>query len=203
MKKRVLVFDLDGTLFKINTFHYFIKYLLVSFVKGFKIALFFKLSLAVLSRLFSTHAKMKYNVLLLLKNRDDIDYNAFVNSITKKKNQISAVNISNFDLTILATAAPSCYANIIAKNEGFDICFGTNFPNGKFNLAFENSKNNKKENVLKYLKSQNINKINTLVTDHIDDLPLMRLASKNLIVSPDKDLLNKLKLNSISFEVIN
>lgn len=203
MKKRVLVVDLDGTLFKINTFHYFIKYLLGYFVKTFKIALLFKLCLLVLSRLFSTHAKMKYNILMLLKNRNDIDYKVFVSSISKKKNPIPVVYNSDFNLKILATAAPSCYADIIAKNEGFNVCFGTNFPSTKFNSAFENSKNNKKENVLKYLKNRNINKIDTLVTDHIDDLPLMKLASNIIIVRPNKDLLNKLKLNSISFEVID
>lgn len=202
MKKKALVVDLDGTLFTINTFHYFIKYLIKFSIKRIKISLFIKLCFTIISRFYASHGKMKYDILKLLKNRNDINYEAFVNSISSKKRVIPQLRDTIFNVKILATAAPSCYANIIAKNEGL-VCLGTDFPNTRFNQTFENSKINKKENVFKYLKEQNIYEIDTFVTDHIDDLPLIKVAENNIIVKPRKELINTLKQNSISFEGIN
>jgi phosphoserine phosphatase len=48
-----------------------------------------------------------------------------------------------------------------------------------------------------------IDKIDTLITDHIDDLPLMKLSQKNMIVSPNKDMEAQLKQHSISYEIIH
>jgi phosphoserine phosphatase len=145
---------------------------------------------------------MKYNVLLLLKDRKDIDYNGFVDSISSEKRAISVLNDNGYDIKILATAAPSCYASLIAQNEGFDLCLGTDFPSSGFSKTFENVKDVKRENVLQYLKSQTIDKIDTFITDHIDDFPLLEIAERNIVVNPNENLLIELKQNSISFEVL-
>lgn len=202
MKRKVLVVDLDGTLFKINTFHYFIKYLCVKCVLSLNFRLLYRLLLALSSRLFRSHAEMKYQVLKLLQHRTDIDYLDFLNSIYSKKRELNILNDETFHIKILATAAPTCYANIIAKKEHFDICLGTDFLDSNFNSTFENSKKTKKENVINFLKDKNLNEIDTLVTDHIDDLPLMKLAKRTIIINPSENLLNQLKQFSISFEVI-
>lgn len=202
MKKRVLLVDLDGTLYKINTFHYFIKYILHYCIKSFNIIILFKLCLVLVFRPFTTHAKTKYFILKLIKHRNDIDYQEFVKSISNYKRDIPQTYDNNFDIKILATAAPSCYANIISQKENFNFCLSTDFPNSNFNQEFENCKDIKKENVMNYLKSENINEIDTLVTDHIDDLPLIKMAKKNIIVNPNQKLIIALKQNSISFEVI-
>jgi len=202
LKRKVLVVDLDGTLFKINTFHYFIKYLCVKCVLSLNFRLLYRLLLALSSRLFRSHAEMKYQVLKLLQHRTDIDYLGFLNSIYSKKRELNILNDETFHIKILATAAPTCYANIIAKKEHFDICLGTDFLDSNFNSTFENSKKTKKENVINFLKDKKLNEIDTLVTDHIDDLPLMKLAKRTRIIKPSENLLNQLKQFSISFEVI-
>jgi len=202
LKRKVLVVDLDGTLFKINTFHYFIKYLFFKCVLSYNFRLLFQLFVALSSRLFRTHAEMKYQVLKLLKHRTDIDYLDFLNTIYIKKRELTILKDETFDIKILATAAPSCYAKIIAKKEQFDVCLGTDFPDSNFNSTFENSRKVKKENVMHYLKGKNLNEIDALVTDHIDDLDLMKLAKRTIIIAPSKNLLNQLKQFSISFEVI-
>jgi len=115
---------------------------------------------------------------------------------------LNILNYETFHIKILATAAPTCYANIIAKKEHFDICLGTDFLDSNFNSTFENSKKTKKENVINFLKDKKLNEIDTLVTDHIDDLPLMKLAKRTIIIKPSENLLNQLKQFSISFEVI-
>lgn len=202
MKRKVLVVDLDGTLFKINTFHYFIKYLFFKSVLSLQFRLLFQLFLALSSRLYRTHAEMKYRVLKLLKHRSDIDYSDFLNTIYIKKRDFAILKDESFDIKILATAAPTCYAKIIAEREHFQVCLGTDFPDSNFDSTFENSKKVKKENVMNYLKGKNLNEIDTLVTDHMDDLPLMKLARRTIIVEPSENLLNQLKQFSISFEVI-
>ncbi|PIA78075.1 hypothetical protein BFR04_07540 [Gaetbulibacter sp. 4G1] len=202
MKKKVLVVDLDKTLFSINTFHHFIKYLAFKSIKEVNVLFLFKLGLALSSRLFLTHAKMKFYVLNIIKDRTDIDFNHFVNTISTKKRELSILQDSSFDIKILATAAPSCYANIIAKNNSFHICLGTDFSNSTFKSSFENSKITKKENVMDYLSKSNINHIDVMVTDSIDDMPLIKLAKRNVIVNPSENFKKQLKQKSISFEVI-
>jgi phosphoserine phosphatase len=205
VKKKVLVVDLDGTLFTVNTFHYFIKYLLLYSVANFNLVLLFKIVSAVLFRLLriTTHAKMKYHILKAIANKTDLNYNKFVKSISLKKRNLSILKDTSFDVKILATAAPSCYANSIAKNEQFHVCLGTNFPNSNFDNDFENIKAVKKSNVIKYLANIGLTEIDTLVTDHIDDLPLMKLAKHNIIVAPNTLLQTQLKQNLISFETID
>ncbi|MEZ4856689.1 MAG: hypothetical protein R2812_09475 [Gelidibacter sp.] len=204
MKKKVLVVDLDGTLFKINTFHHFIKYLIIHCIKNFNIVLLLKILFAMVFRLLkiTTHAQMKYAILKAISNNKNIDCQKFVNRISIKKRHLSILNDTSFDIKILATAAPSCYATIIAKNENFDVCLGTNFTDSAFDETFENSKEIKKNNIVNYLKNKEITQIDTLVTDHIDDLPIMKLATHNIIVSPNDNLTNKLKQNAIAFETI-
>ncbi len=202
MKKKVLVIDLDGTLFSINTFHHFIKYLVFKSIKGFNILLLFRLCIAVSSRLLLTHAKMKFYVLNVIKHRTDIDFSDFVNTISAKQRGFDVLEDSSFDIKILATAAPSCYANIIAKNNSFHVCLGTDFPDSNFKASFENSKAIKKNKVMSYLSNLNVNHIDVLVTDSIDDFPLVKLAHRNIIVNPNACFVEHLKQNSISFEVI-
>ncbi|WP_168796624.1 HAD family hydrolase [Cognatitamlana onchidii] len=200
---KVLVVDLDGTLYKANTFHYFIKYLLIFGLSHLKLLFLIKLSLALFSRVTSSHAKMKYNILNVVKDRPDINYRGFVDSMKSKRHHIPIIKDESFSFKILATAAPSCYADIIAQDEAFDLCLGTEFSNDPFSGRFENVKNIKKQNVLNYLKANNLGTVNTFVTDHIDDLPLAKVAKFNLIVNPSQTFLEELKHNSISFDVID
>lgn len=203
LNKKVLVVDLDGTLYSINTFHYFIWFIILHNIRIFRILSVIKISINILFRIFkiSSHSKMKYDILKRIANDTQIDYTKFVNTIDKFKKDLK-VDKKQFDLTILATAAPYCYANIIANNENFDLCIATNFKDSIFNDEFENSKEIKRNNVMNALLKNEIHKIDTLITDHIDDLPLMKLSKKNRIVSPNRELEAQLKQHRISYEII-
>ena len=196
MKKTILVVDLDGTLYSINTFHYFLLFLVKYSVKHADMVLLFKIMLLAFKRLLKiiSHAKLKYEVLKSIKNKSDLNYQKFVSSIRNKRRTIPAMN-ENFDAKYLVTAAPTCYASIIAQEEGFDQCLGTNFPDGEFDLVFENSKGNKKVN----LQNLGVEKIDVLVTDHLDDLPLMTIASQSIIVDPSKKMEEELHFHQIDF----
>jgi len=204
LNKKTLVVDLDGTLYSINTFHSFIKYLILYCVKSFNILLLFKIVLITCGRVIKivSHSKMKYVILKAIQNNNNIDYIKFVNSISAYKRGFSEINSNEFQIKILATAAPDCYANIIAENEHFDVCLATNFPEVNFNNVFENIKDVKKNNVIKYLQNIDIHEIDTLITDHIDDLPLMKLSRTNMIINPNSKLKSELKQHHISFEII-
>ncbi|RED48416.1 HAD family hydrolase [Seonamhaeicola aphaedonensis] len=202
MKKSVLVVDLDGTLFSINTFHYFIKFLFQDSIKKRKLFFVLKLSFILLLRLLKvfTHAKMKYSILKMV-SKTNIDFIEFVKLIEAKKNDISVLK-DFFNIKILATGAPNLYANIIAKNEGFDVCLATNFPRTGFDQKFENIKEVKKNTVMNYLSGESIQEIDIFVTDHIDDLPLMKNAKRNILVAPNQETKSFLEQNKISFEVL-
>ena len=202
MDKRVLVVDLDGTLYDVNTFHEFLKYLLRYYFNDFRMFKFNILLFFIKLRLFRmiSHSRLKYKVLELIKN-EDIDYQDFILKLSKHKNEIEEIADSSFDVKILATAAPSCYAKYIAKTEGFDECLATDFPEDGFSTDFENLRERKKENLLDYFKKNNLKSVDVFITDHIDDLPIIKIAKKNIIINPNQKFSNWLKENLINFEV--
>lgn len=204
MKKRVIVVDLDGTLYTINTFHYFIKFLIGYSLKNFNMILLLKIVWAAMARLFrmTTHAQMKYDILQSIATIGDIEYSKFVEQISSKKRNIAILKDLHFDTKILATAAPSCYADIIAKKEMFDVSLATEFIAAGFYKEFENIREVKKESVLNYLHSNGLSEIDILVTDHIDDLPLMKLAKRNILVSPSIEFKSQLEQHQIDYETI-
>lgn len=202
MEKKVLVVDLDGTLYTINTFHYFLKFLVSFSILKFKIHLFVLLIWFMFLRgiRLVSHAKMKYFILKQIESFQ-IDYKIFVSSIEKYKRNIGELRDPKYNMKILATAAPACYANIIAKNEKFDICLGTKVIAAEsFKPDFENKGEVKKEKVLQYLKSVGSNQVDTFITDHLDDLPLMKISSSTIVYCPTKIIEAELKKSAITFK---
>ena len=204
MNKKVLVVDLDGTLYKINTFHHFLRFIVISCVKNLRLVPLIEIIgfMGLRFLKISSHAKLKYNVLKVISDKNWINQSKFVKSISEYKRNLN-VEKSEFDITILATAAPSSYAEIIAKNENFGLCMATNYLGSAFHAEFENSKEVKKDTVMNYLNKSDIDKIGTLITDHIDDLPLMKVSENVKIVQPNENLIADLKRQEITFEIIN
>ena len=202
--KKVIVVDLDGTLYSINTFHFFIKYLVRFSIKTFNVILLFNLVKAMFLRLFGfiNHSKMKYIILKAIKGNNKINYEAFVSSLSNYKNHLKVIEDTTFDIKILATAAPNCYSKIIALNEGFDVCLATNTPEKNYKSDFENVREVKKQAVTTYLKTLGSKHIDTVITDHFDDLPLIKIAQHVILVNPNKETKNILKQNQIFFNIV-
>lgn len=204
MRHKVLVVDLDGTLYSINTFHHFLKFLLIHCIKNFELFLLVKIVTIIkfrIARLIS-HSKMKYYILSYIKDKQNINYSEFAHKISKYKNTIPEVSNSNYDTKILATAAPLCYAEIISRENNFHFCSATDFPKADFHNFSENIRETKKINVMHILKRNNCTEIDTFITDHIDDLPLMKISNKNIIINSNKELESQLISNSIEFETL-
>lgn len=201
MNRKVLVVDLDGTLYQCNTFHELLKYLLCLYFKdfkGLKLSLLMVLIKLRLLRIIS-HAKLKYHVLRLVKN-DKIDFEPFIAQLSKFKNEIEEVSNNTFDIKILATAAPCYYAELIAKKNGFDTCLATQLPQNGYSSDFENLREQKKNSLIEYLKSCSLESIDVFITDHIDDASIIKMAKKNIIINPDVKFSNWLNENLVNFE---
>lgn len=204
MTKKVLVVDLDGTLYSINTFHHFIKFILIEVFSKLNFSLCLKiLSLLVLRVLgIMSHAYMKYQLLKLVStNYHDLNCRAFTERIEKHQNSIPEIQ-EPYDLKILATAAPDCYAKIIAANNGFNACIATKFSTAGFNSDFENIREYKKNNVINYLNRNGFQNIDMLITDHIDDLSLLKIASKSILINPSKTFEKIVRTHNIQYEIM-
>lgn len=202
MNKRVIVVDLDGTLYTINTFHHYLKFLVIEHLKSLKFWVLLKFSMVFLKRVLGviSHAEMKYKI-LSWSSQYNLDHQKFVNAIKKYQNKLNVLETNTFDYKILATAAPYCYASIIATHQGFDYCIATQFLDTGFTSTFDNIRVVKKENVEQLLMSLEIDEIDTLITDHIDDLPLMKISKEIVIVNPSERLKNRLNDQDIAYKV--
>ena len=203
MRKKVLVVDLDGTLYATNTFHQFMSYLLKSSVKNldpifcFQIVFFsFLRAIKIIS-----HSRLKFYILKKVTTRFYIDYLEFVDSIDKYKRVITLQYNKDFDVKILATAAPYCYSNVIANKLNFDACIATDFSIPKFSIEFENARENKKKNVVDFLKKEGLVTVDLFITDHIDDLPLIKISKMNVIINPNFEFEKALQSLNIQYEV--
>jgi len=201
--RKVLVIDLDGTLFSVNTFHFWIKFLILNAFKQFNILLFIKIIFSCSLRLFRliSHSKMKFLILNATKNLSTIDNYKFVKSILQFTNDLSKfIEDDSYEIKILATAAPMSYASIVSDIYNFSSCIATENPIDKLSWK-ENLKEVKKDNVLLYLNQFNINKIDVLITDHFDDLPLMQHSLNTILVAPTSSTIAYLKKEAIPFTI--
>ncbi len=206
--KKTIIIDLDGTLLKTNTFEHYILFVVKTALKRIDIRTVFLISILVLLRkvrLISTHEKMKYHILkgtasyatpqrmrelaTLLEHYENMNVFSLKESF-KEKNYV----------TILSTAAPMPYAKIISEDFGFDHCSASEMPLGK--EWKENVNEQKKKNTLNMLNSFN-GELCVFVTDHYDDLPLLRLPKEcNYVVNPSDKTKKYLDDNNIEYRLL-
>ena len=86
------------------------------------------------------------------------------------------------------------------KNEKFDICIGTEFPIQLFSTDYENKGEVKKKNVFQYLQSIDHYQIDTMVTDHLDDLPLLTISQNNILYNLNPFMDKELNKSAIVFK---
>ena len=197
---KVLVIDLDGTLMSVNTFHYYIKFICYSYLKLLKLKSLFLILGVVVLRVFKivSHSVMKFEILKIVETTDSLDHESFVVNLLKFLNPILEIKQGDFDLKILATAAPENYSKIIAEKLDFDYCIATNSKD-----KLENIRENKLHNVKCLLKKINKTHVDLFISDHIDDLPLFNYSKSIILVNPDINLLEKLSSNENVLKVYN
>ena len=76
----------------------------------------------------------------------------------------------------------------------------TNIPKSGFSPDFENLREQKKKNLINYFKKSNLKSVDVFITDHMDDAPIIKIATKSVIINPNTKFSNWLKENLINFE---
>lgn len=184
----VLLVDLDGTLVRGNTFHLWIRYMLMDGFSNLGLVTRYrqKASLVMLaaSRLLKIrdHSQFKYGVqrLWLTTHKSEEararQLDAFLtiverhleNRVVDKVKELRS--FSNF--CVLTTAAPADYAALLADRLGFDHVIATPRADQEW---CDNIRQTKAARTLEFLTSRgHAERPRILVTDHVDDTPLMR-----------------------------
>lgn len=182
----VVVFDLDGTLVRCNTFHKFIIFLLFDKRSNLKLtyrAMIIYYSVLRLLKLIS-HKSLKLNVMRFSGDADDLNIQYFIDCfIQSETSAVCLDEIRNWKkkdvLLVLATAAPLQYSEHIAKKFGFDKVMASNISTS--NELFECFRQQKAECVAEYADGR---PILAVYSDHDDDIPLFDLAENCILVNP-------------------
>ena len=148
--KTTIVCDLDGTLVNTNTFNHFTLFLMRHPSMTLPVIW---ITLRRKLRLIS-HSRAKQDLLHLSARKLDL-----VNG-EKKEGK----------LVLLATAAPQVYADTICELTGMDGCVATPTDG-------EENRNEEKVRRVKEWLLANDSTLGAVITDHWDDLPLMRFAA--------------------------
>lgn len=171
--KKTVICDLDGTLVATNTFSRFTLFLMR------KPSIFAQVAGVVLKRKLRiiSHPQAKQSLLKIASRvLKGADYELFAaDMLTRYRHagvaQLLADEKSAGSLILLATAAPEAYAAHICRMAGMDGYVAT-VAGGN-----ENRSDEKVRRVREWL-AQNDAEVAGVITDHADDLPLMRLAAE-------------------------
>lgn len=204
MKKMIIV-DLDGTLIKKNTFHQYMLFIIYILMKKTDVATIISIFYYILCRMLRKipHSTLKKNVLNLANKKISYKENLiFVEHILKWTNTRLVKFMKSYEnsVCVLATAAPDCYATIVAKKFGFDYCIATS--NTINEVWEENIREKKRNNVYKLCaKIGNVDPY-IIFTDHYDDLPTMKVCQKTVLVNPSETTLMKVNIEKIDFSIL-
>jgi phosphoserine phosphatase len=145
--------------------------------------------------------EMKQGILGVTENMPRFFIAVFSNFLIFFVNRKVCFEISRYEnlsaSVILCTAAPFCYVNVFAEKFNFSRVFATQsvvVENWKENMA-----NEKLDSVVSYY-GENIC-FECVITDHFDDLPLLLLAKRRLLVRPSNATLEAIQ-GQFDFEVI-
>ncbi|WKW45650.1 hypothetical protein P3875_07610 [Myroides sp. JBRI-B21084] len=194
----IIVVDLDGTLYKGNTFHVFVIYIFKQAIYNFNLFWFVYLVFWTKLRFFKliSHKKWKYQLLKSCNNKE-INTKYFVTCLDKNIEQYILNETNNYKISILATAAPSLYAIEIAKKYNFSYCVATEFTESYQNFK-ENIQEQKFINVQKLLQTLNNEGIDLMITDHLDDALLIKHAKKSWLINANEKLKKYINENNLT-----
>ena len=206
--RQFVVVDLDGTLIDENSMTMFVRYSFRLLVRRGRLGDAWRVMKAVFKRKIglTSHREMKYCIMTVLYpalSGDDI--RSFARSLAGKVNrvvmQIVDEALSRGQRVVLATAAPDIYIPEFAGILGIDLFTATKMT-GDVDSYEENRGEIKKKRVVELVDSLD-GYIETVITDHLDDIPLLlHCHGTNLIVSPGAKTLLALKNNGIKYNLV-
>lgn len=188
----IAVFDLDGTLLRGNSFHLWLRYLVVTRRDlPAKMRLYVATVAAMrLTRLIS-HRSLKQKVMAVARTDDDVCRDFVMSELAPRLSGACMAELRRCQAlginVVLATAAPAVYVRQLARHLGLrDLVASTLDAEGTLDEVF---RQRKADAVLELAGSE---KISAVFSDHMDDLPLFRLAERRVVVNPVRDQLELL-----------
>lgn len=210
MIRKAVIVDFDGTLVKVNSFEKFFKQLFKYWIMNLKIGLSLYLLFLILIRKmrFIEHSDLKRKTLQYVQNKDlCIFIERFAQNLTSDINTNVVDIIQNYRnkgyAIHLCTAAPKLYIEKFVNffSFKFDDIVCTDSPRKEMDWK-ENLGEHKRETTNRLLQKRS-EKLEVLLTDSHDDIPLLKIQkSRNIIVRPSTKTIRILKKENIPFEMI-
>lgn len=186
---KAVVVDFDGSLYRRNSFEDCVLMTLKACFKRMQLATFFRIAgwVALRKLRFISHARMKYQLQPVLEAHYPAE--AFQERLHKGINKrvwkhCLAFRRDGYHLC-LGTAAPSFYMEEIAQSLQFDSLSATERSEKPFHEWKENQGENKRDNCLEILTQAGA-ELEWIITDSIDDLPLIMVAPQHIFVNKDE-----------------
>lgn len=208
--KRAVVVDLDQTLLSVNTFKHYILFVAKEALRVSRFDIVILLAWWVILRKIRgiTHEVMKLHILKCSEQFMNLSrLELFVNEIIVFLNNNVYDSIEKYRLygyyICLSSAAPISYVSLIAKHFSFDGYLGTLMPSKAESMEWkENVKDEKCKNTLTYLREHDA-EIDILITDHYDDLPLLKVPkTRNFVVLPTEKTVSRLQEWGIDYDLL-
>lgn len=203
--RHVLVVDLDNTLISTNSFTLWIRFLFRKSILTLRFRVLLKLFAALILRKIvrvTDHATFKSRVDKLEIPKEWVyEFIGLLQSYSYS-NVVNTIAEYQPSMLILATAAPSIYASKLIEFCGlkFDEILCSRWRTDGFH---DNQRERKRDYLFSYLE----NKLMTdygivLFTDHADDLPIAKIATKNYLCNPTESSLALFNRSGVAYEVI-
>lgn len=202
-RKRLVVIDLDGTLVDCNTFPRWVLWVLKDSLCHIRVQDFFTILYLLVKRKFflSSHKDFKSRLESFSFSTACVD--GFVRSLEKKRNVqlVQKIRDGLYDdgVVLIATAAPSQYASSLVRQCKVNASV----------LASHWGKTGFKDNVgyeklaaVREWAVKNNCRLDTVITDHYDDLPLMQAARTVYLVQPAQQTVQAVKRAGIAFQYL-
>lgn len=199
----MIVVDLDGTLLTCNSFRLFASYLFRNALKKGKVGTTLKFSFWTAARKLNiiNHRRLKWQLMKLADiSMTENDYRLLAENLVKCINP-SVVQFLRGKEWILATAASYEYVLFLSRLIGCKSFIATKRPaSGLFKDYRENKGERKLETIGSTFPDS---EIDTAITDHLDDLPLLSAAHRRILVNPSKSTLNNVQIQRLNPTIWN
>lgn len=200
-QNEALIVDLDGTLLNVNSFRRFVVWLWKRLITDGHLSAAVRVAMEVLRRKLRlcSHAEAKKRIMAVARHylsEGDMAY--FGHGLCRfVRPEVKAfIDERKQARTVLATAAPEDYAKAVAAECGFDFLLASR-------AETEECKGGEKLRRIKALCEYNGLHIRNVMTDHHDDLPLLKLPGvENVLVDPSVETIKILNNQSIKYIIL-
>jgi phosphoserine phosphatase len=199
--QNIIVFcDLDGTLILDNSFHLFIATLWGAGTSRQRVSLMIRLMPRLLGNMTGGQSGMKRRVLVWFARQDEIWRKNVINALLLRlQPTMSRPVLQKIDELlkkdahiVLATAAPDIYAVLLASQIGASACLATEGTIGpQWCELLAASKAGACKRYIRQHFPHNAGQI-VVITDHADDLPLLRLAD-HAVIQAQPEAISRIK----------